>query len=166
MVYSWKEDSRAPGDPNVFGRAVEGLSKDGQVTTQAIVDAARPADSPLHAMFLWNDKEAAETYRRQQAGLYIRCLCVVGELGTGKVCHLSHVKIGHKEEGNNCYVTLKKAMSSEEMRAQVLNDTLMLLEGIQKRYANLVELSKVFAAIKEARAALNRKRKKDKSAAG
>lgn len=42
-------------------------SQHGVLTPEAVVEAARPADSPLHRRFEWDDAAAAEGYRREQA---------------------------------------------------------------------------------------------------
>ena len=44
----------------------------GLLRPQAVVDAARPEDSPLHGAFCWDDTEAARLYRLDQAQRLIR----------------------------------------------------------------------------------------------
>jgi hypothetical protein len=39
----------------------------GRITPKAVVDAARPEDSPLHSEFTWDDSVAGEKWRLQQA---------------------------------------------------------------------------------------------------
>lgn len=48
----------------------------GRLTPEAVVDAARPHDSPLHGRFEWDDSIAGEAYRRQQAHELIRSVRV------------------------------------------------------------------------------------------
>ena len=62
-------------DPDVAAKELARIRKEeGTLTPEAVVDAARPEDAPLHEEFEWNDSEAAEKYRRQQARTMIRCL--------------------------------------------------------------------------------------------
>ena len=42
-------------------------ANDGKLYPRAVVDAARPAGSPLHGSFEWDDSVAAESYRIEQA---------------------------------------------------------------------------------------------------
>lgn len=44
---------------------------------RAVVDAARPEDSPIHDQFEWDDSEAAEQYRIAQARRLVRSIEVV-----------------------------------------------------------------------------------------
>lgn len=43
------------------------LARGGSLTPQAVVDAARSPESPLHECFEWNDKKAAARFRIVQA---------------------------------------------------------------------------------------------------
>ena len=47
------------------------------LTPEMVVDAARPADHPLHSRFEWDDAVAGEAYRRTQAADLIRSVKVV-----------------------------------------------------------------------------------------
>lgn len=44
----------------------------GELTTEAVVTAARAVGSPLHRYFEWDDSRAAEAYRHEQAAALIR----------------------------------------------------------------------------------------------
>jgi hypothetical protein len=44
----------------------------GELTPQIVLDEARGTDHPLHQRFTWDDAEAAERYRREQAHQLIR----------------------------------------------------------------------------------------------
>lgn len=49
----------------------------GILTPSVVVEDARPADSPLHNRFEWDDSVAAELHRRSQAKELIRSVKVV-----------------------------------------------------------------------------------------
>jgi len=55
------------GDPNKVVRALLKLKKNGRLTPERVVRAARNPKSPLHACFEWDDQEAARKYRLYQA---------------------------------------------------------------------------------------------------
>lgn len=46
--------------------------KEGSLTPQSVLEAARPKDSPLHGFFCWSNTKAAEKYREIQAAALIR----------------------------------------------------------------------------------------------
>lgn len=48
----------------------------GAVKPGALVEAARPKESPAHPGFTWNDKKAAEQYRLEEARRWIRVVVV------------------------------------------------------------------------------------------
>lgn len=82
-TYIWKAGYRVayldkvPAD--VFGARLEQirLERGPAVTATDIVDDARPADSALHALFEWDDAEAAEQYRLHQGRKAMNSLRVV-----------------------------------------------------------------------------------------
>jgi hypothetical protein len=52
-------------------RFITGLEKKGRITAHAVLDAARPESSPIHDCFDWDDSEAAEKWRLEQARVTI-----------------------------------------------------------------------------------------------
>lgn len=52
--------------------AQELYEKHGKLTPSALVDAAKPKDSPAHCGFEWNDKKAGHEYRLWQARGWFR----------------------------------------------------------------------------------------------
>lgn len=69
------------------------LADRGELTPPAVVDAARPEESPLHSCFEWDDGRAAEQYRLVQAGTLIRRVRVTVITGdtTNRVREFVHV---------------------------------------------------------------------------
>lgn len=63
-MYTWKEGRSHPVGANVVGKAVDRIIKrDGVCKPLALVEAARPDDSPLHPLFEWRNDAAAEKWR-------------------------------------------------------------------------------------------------------
>lgn len=78
VTYDWKTGTRYKADPEAAAQEFERIrQKLGYLTSEAVVDAARPKKSPLHNDFEWNDSVAAETYRRHQAASMIRAIVTV-----------------------------------------------------------------------------------------
>jgi hypothetical protein len=59
--------------PEVVGQELQRIhEEDGTLRPQAVVNAARPEDAPLHPAFEWNDLVAGEQYRNIQARSLIK----------------------------------------------------------------------------------------------
>jgi len=72
--YVYRAGARVAGiDAQTAGEALRSIwEQDGNVTTNAVVDAARPVKAPLHPVFEWDDAVGAEKYRQWQARVLIR----------------------------------------------------------------------------------------------
>ena len=76
--YAWKRTPRGAPKAGVAGKYIARLSRThGGISTEVLVEESRPADAVLHNCFEWNDRAAAEQYRRVQAGTLLRSLQVV-----------------------------------------------------------------------------------------
>jgi hypothetical protein len=71
--YAWRFGMSVKAD--VAGMELEKLQEEhGKLTPAIVVNAARTEDNPLHPLFDWQDKTAAEAYRHQQAAYILRNL--------------------------------------------------------------------------------------------
>jgi len=162
MNYEWKPFSNIQVSAQVVGDRLQGIADDneGQLLASAVVDDARPESAPLHPCFEWDDNQAAGLYREDQARYIIRKVVAVYE-EAGKepgttVVHVARAFV-HVEEGDSKHYTgIVRAMSDDALREQVLTRAMKEVEDWRKRYAELVELSEIFAAIET----MNRKPKK------
>lgn len=112
----------------------------------ALVEAARPADSPLHPLFEWDDSEAARRYRVEQARRVIRTLrvTVLDKRASGPA--FVHVRRVTPEGVQDGYVTTARALLGPD-RPGVLKDALSQLNGLRRRYEALEELADVWNAL-------------------
>lgn len=148
MIYQW--GTRAlRADPQKVGEAVERLtvSNDGVCPPSALVDDARPDDSPLHKLFTWDDSVAAELHRRQEARNAIRYLTVVRNEDDDPVPGFLHVNIITDDEAKEGYRGFHDVMAVEDQRQQAIREALRYLKGFRKRYQHLTEMGAVFSAI-------------------
>lgn len=159
MIYQWKEGSRFPVKAQAVGERLAELSDGdiGRVTPQEVVDDARPEEAVLHPCFEWDDFEAAEKYRQEQARSIIRCVRVVHD--EAKPPALGYVSVRLPEEGP-AYVTTARAMSDDDLRNQAIADALGGLRAWQRRYEHIAELEPIFAAVQKAVERVERKRKR------
>lgn len=134
-----------PGiDAQVAAEALDKLQQDGELNVPAVVEAARPEDSPLHAAFEWDDGIAAEQYRRSQA----RTL-------------LSHIRVRYEDhsppervyfnvstEHARAYYTKARVLEDDELREALIAKAHRDLLAWQVRYRELAaDFGGVFAAI-------------------
>lgn len=126
--------------------------KQGHLTPQFVVEAAKNPKSELHDYFQWDDGEAANQYRLMQARFLIRTvkLEIVREETEKREVKLEVTRAFVSPpsiRGKKSYVTLKKAMDSAEMRKELIDRAIIELNGIKKRYSQLNELASVWEAI-------------------
>ncbi len=79
-TFKWRDSFRKfyPVDPEQAGKILAKLEeKQGNLTAQSVVDAARPKTSPLHEAFEWDDSAAAESWRLDQARSMIKSIEIV-----------------------------------------------------------------------------------------
>lgn len=122
----------------------------GLLRPAAVVEAARPEDSPLHGAFCWDDTEAARRYRLDQAQRLIRSFRVTVDDG-GKqfsvpaFVNFSTDRTGGKSE--NPYRLLEDTKDDADLLAVAESDAMEQLRGIKERYSHLKRLGDIWDAI-------------------
>jgi len=77
--FTFKPGARVKGgvDAQTIGEALSDIEREeGAITPEAVVDSARPEDSPLHPCFTWDDRVAAEEFRKSEARNLVRVVRV------------------------------------------------------------------------------------------
>lgn len=148
VIYGWRSGSRVNLDAQLAGEALARLQKgkNDLLEPADIVSAARDAKSVLHPHFEWDDSVAAEAYRCDQARELVRSLTVDvsrSNLEAKPVRAFVSVEAG----GERGYVTTATAMSSGELRKQVLERAWSELEAWRRRHAELTELARLFSMV-------------------
>lgn len=131
---------------------------DFQLTPRAVVKESRPKSHPLHSYFEWNNKKASDQWRLHQARNLIRCVNVVTSSGDRKIEVRAFVNIKRDEnnilthnpftKGNSYYVSVKDAMSDNDLRKYTIDIALSELENWMYKYQTVVELSRFFSVAK------------------
>lgn len=155
VTYGWRPGSRVNLDPQKAGEALARVEKahNGLLEPEMVVEAARDEKSPLHDHFEWDDAVAAGEYRKDQARELIRAITI--DIGRSNIeprpiRAFVNVEVG----GAQGYVSTPRAMSSAELRQQVIAQAWNELEAWRRRHAELTELGRIFSAIDEARPAI------------
>jgi hypothetical protein len=145
IEYRWKEGSRISLPPEIAGSHLEQLRSDhGHLTAEMVLEDARPAKSPLHDAFTWDDSEAAHKYRLEQARYIIRSVVYLPAEMTDPEPVRAFVRV--QPNGDEHYTSLHVAMGDEELRRQVVLRALKELQEWRRRYAAYRELAAIFAS--------------------
>ena len=147
MIYKFKTAFVNPkASPQVVGERFELLKKEnGLLSPQIIVDDARPIEAPLHPCFEWEDKIAAEEYRKQQAGKMLRHLIIVIKKNKTDLQTRAYVNI--KTEEGRGYIPINIVLSQPDLKEQLLETALKDIEIWQNKYNTLKELSSLYEVI-------------------
>lgn len=157
MVYQWKASAQLSKlDPQKCGTRLEQIEKKkGALTPETVVDDARSKSSPLHKGFTWDDSEAAEAHRLNEARYLLRQIVVVTsvpdkdeEPKTIRAFVSVQQEDGDEDDNNGkTYVNVTDALSDPKMREQVLTRAYNELKAWQARYEGLEEFAGVRKAI-------------------
>ena len=112
----------------------------GYLTPKIIVDAASDKDHMFHPYFEWNNKEAADKWRLQQARTMMAVVVMVSDNITEPIRAIVHITT---EEGKSVYQSTEVAMSNPITRKQIVERAKCELDSWRKRYYGYQELSKI-----------------------
>lgn len=149
-VYQWSEGARLRADPNAVGAEIERLSAaspDRQLTPQALVEAARQSNGPLHFLFVWDDAEAASLQRVEHARFIIRSLTVVVTMTPKAPSTPMRAFVNVVKNDQQGYRSLSSAMEDPELRGQVVQRAWNELLSWRNRYGQYQELATACAAV-------------------
>lgn len=125
----------------------------GVLRPRDIVEEARPAGSPLHEYFEWDDGEAAEKWRLHQARNLVRVIVEMLPYNAPRYEVRAYVSLApDRAVKNGGYHVMAEVLGSPDGRAQLLADALTELNRIKVKYFQLSELAAIFAAIAQAQA--------------
>jgi hypothetical protein len=147
--YGWRPGSRVELDAQKAGEALARLEKrhNGLLEPETIVVSAKNAASALHGHFEWDDSVAAGEYRKDQARELVRSLTIDISRSNVEPAKPIRAYVSVESGGERGYASVATAMSSIELRRQVIARAWAELEAWRQRHAELVELGRVFSMI-------------------
>jgi hypothetical protein len=166
MVYRWREGYRASVPAQVAGERLAELAEanGGAVTPAIVVEDARPAGSPLHDGFEWDDAIAAERHREDQARRMLRnCWPVHIDADGVERPTLGYVHVD-LPGGEPVYVTTARAVSEADLYEQVRAEAMAAVQALRRRYEHIAELEDVFRAIDRLGAPARRRQRRPAAA--
>lgn len=128
---------------------------DGKCTAEALLNASRDKDAPLHNLFEWDDGIAAELYRTEQARLIIRSVYVVEDEEEEKATPIR--AFFHVDNSTHDYEPTVIIMKNDDKREALLKIALTELRRFREKYHNLKEFLGVFKEIDKLDMTLTRK---------
>lgn len=145
MTYQWKPRVTIPVDAQAAGEHLEMLRTKcgGSLQPANVLEDARHNNSPLHPAFEWDDSAAAEKYRLEQAGDLIRALVVVVNVGPENDPTPMRAFVSVQIDDEPKYTSLARAMSDEDMRAQLVDRAWRELISWRDRYQEYKELARI-----------------------
>jgi hypothetical protein len=148
IAYQLKGGARLSGIPiQTIGEELERirLQNDGWLTPAMTLEASRSENAVLHSFFEWDDTEAAERYRLDQARYVIRSVEVESIYEDGPTDIRAFVEV--REGKVSRFISISEAMSSVELRQQQIEEALRQLNAWRRKWEVYTELGSVFAAI-------------------
>jgi hypothetical protein len=137
-------------DAKAVGEHLEMLRQQfkGEITPKDVLDDARNDNSPLHSFFEWDDGEAAEQHRLQQARGLIRSVVAIyvddaqPAVRTRAYVHIPEGKTSHYREAGH-------AMSQKKTRDMVLQRAWREFQQWRQRYRDMKEFADLFEVADE-----------------
>jgi hypothetical protein len=145
-AYAFKPRVSFPIDAQTAGEALEKIKghNSGDLTPEAVVEAAKDAKSPLHPVFEWDDAKAGYQFRVQQAGVLIRAVIVTvsgGEQTSQKV----DAKV--TDSSRAAGTAQAHIVTPEELHRQRVEKGWTALIDWHKQYGDVSEFAGVAAAL-------------------
>lgn len=148
MIYEWKKDSRFPIGAQIAAERLHTIRiANGELTPRAVVDDAANPRSPLHPCFEWDDAKAAEGHRLWQARKLMGSI-VVAEYADAPVNAETRAFV-HVTLEEPQYVPIEVAMTSVDMREEILSRAKREIRIWKQRYSAYEEFANLVAAIDE-----------------
>lgn len=153
MRYEFKRGARVSGlDAQTVGEELDRIrQEEGKLQARSVLDRAKDPNHVLHPAFEWDDTEAAEAYRLQQAGQLIRSVVVTyddDEVDSEPITVRAFVNI--RDDYGTHYDRIDVVLNDDDKREQLLQQALRDARIYIKKYQDLRELSSEFDAVMDA----------------
>lgn len=135
--YAYRDGSGGFGVPaQVAGEELAKIyDANGVIKPEAVVNAARPNDAPLHPAFEWDDPIAAEKYREWQSRCLIKAVTIIPAEQEQK--QIAFVNVQTTNPGTQGYHPVQFVVQQPEMFAIALS---RLITGMKTQEAGINQL--------------------------
>lgn len=121
--------------------------RDGVILPEAVVEFAKNPKTALHNRFEWDDSVAGHEYRLWQARQVVRAVVTVIKTEKKEITTNAFVHFSQDNNIERGYRSIARVVTDEELTRRMLESALRELKIFRKKYADLKELSQVFAVI-------------------
>lgn len=122
--------------------------RDGILRAEDVVEFARNERTALHSEFEWDDSEAAQQFRLEQARRVIRLVVtVVPKVGSDRPVQMYVSLTSDRAKPGGGYRPFVDVMSDEDRRDELLRQALNEFKRVRSKYEALRELRPIFKAI-------------------
>ena len=154
MKFEAKKGSRlTDNQAKIYGKRIyELMAKKGKTTINAkeVLHDAKNKDSPYHNHFIWDNEEAGESHRLDQARRLISSIVVVKiRVEEGEAIQVRAFVNVIDEEGEKGYVPIDVAISCPKTASQIVQQALSEAKAWKERYEEYKELSRIHKAINQ-----------------
>lgn len=118
-----------------------------QPTPQQIVDYAKDENTELHKCFTWDNDEAADKWRLQEARTVV-CCCRIVEERNG-VETPTPIRVFYKTDNDSGYKPTQLIIKNADEYGKLLNRIENELKAIRNKYKNITEFEEVWNSIDE-----------------
>lgn len=126
----------------------------GLLRPEDVVEFARDATTHLHRQFTWDDGEAAEQWRLEEARRVIRLVVTVAKnLGNDRPLPMYVSLSSDRKQPGGGYRPFVDVMTNEQLRDELFRQAIGEFKRVKKRYEELKELKPIFDAIEQVDAA-------------
>ena len=146
-VFSYRQGRHITGIPaQVAGEELERLrmTNNGALTAHAVLEAARSMESVLHGAFPWDDSEAAEQHRLNEARKLIESVQVFSPTMARPV----PVHINVRAPEGRSYRATMDVLSDAQLRERALQDVAVALEQLRKKYSSFTDIIEMLNRMK------------------
>ena len=119
----------------------------GFIQPEAVVEYARDPDTALHSRFDWDETSAAAKFRLIQARNIITMHVTIVP-GTNRSFQ-TYVSLRSDRRTKAGYRTVVEVLGDADLRGELLEQAKIEMAHFRRKYAQLVELAKVFEAMDE-----------------
>lgn len=150
----------SPKEARIVGPELYRLARQGILTPEAVVEAARSRRSVLHRHFEWNDEAAAYEFRLVQARTLIRSIAIEVKDEQGRATPIRGLFDVTLEDRTRGYVTTPVVMATPYLRDQVEDRARAEMEAWISRYRAIASLAEASRVAQEALKRIPRKRRR------
>lgn len=115
-------------------------------TPRQILEKAKDSNTELHKCFTWDDSEAAEKWRIEEAKAVVRNLKIV-EQEPGKEPEVTQIRVFYKTDNQSGYKPCRMILKKTDEYKMLLERCRSELLAIKKKFENLSEYDEIWELI-------------------